>query len=69
MPSERLAQPAETRASDDEQERGLRLLLLGKGAVFAQRFERSLAAEMDDFRQRAQRQTERGRAVAPRQKR
>jgi hypothetical protein len=32
----------------DEQARGLRLLLLGKGAVFAHRFERSLAAEMDE---------------------
>ena len=32
---------------DDEQARGLRLLLLGKGAVFAHRFKRSLTAEMD----------------------
>jgi hypothetical protein len=35
-------------AKDDEQARGLRLLLLGQGAVFAHRFERSLTAEMDD---------------------
>ena len=33
---------------DDEQERGLRLLLLGKGAVLAYRVERSLAAELDE---------------------
>ena len=32
----------ETLARDDGQARGLRLLLLGKGAVFAHRFERSL---------------------------
>ena len=38
-------------APDDEQARGLRLLLLGKGAVFAHRFERSLTAEMDEQEQ------------------
>jgi hypothetical protein len=37
---------------DDEQARGLRRLLLGKGAVFAHRFERSLTAEMDESEQR-----------------
>jgi hypothetical protein len=36
---------------DDEEERGARLLLLGKGAVLAHRFERSLAVEMDDQEQ------------------
>jgi hypothetical protein len=36
----------------DEQARGLRLLLLGKGAVFAHRFERSLTGEMDDEEER-----------------
>jgi hypothetical protein len=33
---------------DDDQERRVRLLLLGKGAVLAHRFERPLAAELDD---------------------
>jgi hypothetical protein len=33
---------------DDEEERRVRLLLLGKAAVLARRFERPLAAEMDD---------------------
>ena len=33
---------------DDEQARGLRLLLLRKGAVVAHRFERSLTAELDE---------------------
>ena len=37
---------------DDEQARGLRLLLLGNGAAFALRFERSLTAEMDESEQR-----------------
>jgi hypothetical protein len=37
---------------DDEEERGARLLLLGKGAVLAHRFERSLAVEMDEVQQR-----------------
>ena len=39
-------------ALDDEQARGLSLRLLGKGAVFAQRFERSLTAELDEERER-----------------
>jgi hypothetical protein len=38
-------------ATGDERARGLRLLLLGKGAVFAQRFERSLSADMDESEQ------------------
>jgi hypothetical protein len=38
-------------ASDDDQERRVRLLLLGKGAVLARRFERPLAAGMDDDQQ------------------
>jgi hypothetical protein len=33
---------------DDEEERRVRLLLLGKAAVLAHRYERPLAAEMDD---------------------
>ena len=41
----------QTTAWDDQQERGPRLLLLGKGAVLAHRFERSLAVEMDDDQQ------------------
>jgi hypothetical protein len=36
---------------DDEHARGLRLLLLGEGAVFAHRFERALTAELDDDQQ------------------
>jgi hypothetical protein len=36
---------------DDERERRVTLLLLGKGAVLAHRFERPLAAEMDDDQQ------------------
>jgi hypothetical protein len=43
--------PDETLARDDDQERKLRLLLLGKGAVLAHRFERPLAAEMDESEQ------------------
>jgi hypothetical protein len=35
---------------DDDQERGMRLLLLGKGAVLTYGFERPLA-EMDDDQQ------------------
>jgi hypothetical protein len=42
------ARPQVALARDDEQARALRLLLLGKGAVFAHRFERSLTAEMDE---------------------
>jgi hypothetical protein len=38
-------------ASDEEQERTVGLLLLGKGAVFAHRFDRPLAVEMDDSQQ------------------
>jgi hypothetical protein len=34
---------------DDDQERRVRLLLLGKGAVLTHRFDRPLA-EMDEFR-------------------
>ena len=36
---------------DDEQARRVRLLLFGKGAVMAHRFERPLTAEMDDDQQ------------------
>jgi hypothetical protein len=39
-----------TPAPDDDQERRVRLLLLGKGAVLAHRFERLLAAELDEER-------------------
>jgi hypothetical protein len=38
-------------ASDDEHERRVRLLLLSKAAVLAHRFDRPLAAEMDDDQQ------------------
>jgi hypothetical protein len=38
----------DARAWDDDQERTVRLLLLGKGAVLAHRFERPLAAAMDE---------------------
>jgi hypothetical protein len=41
-----------TTATDDEEERRGRLLLLGKGAVLAHRFDRPLAAESDEDRQR-----------------
>jgi len=40
--------PPLSAASDGVQGRGVRLLLLGKGAVLARRFERPLAAELDD---------------------
>ena len=36
-------------ALDDEEKRRGRLLLLGKGAVLAHRFDRPLAAESDEF--------------------
>jgi hypothetical protein len=39
------------RYPDDDQERSGRLLLLGKGAVSAHRFDCPLAAEMDESRQ------------------
>jgi hypothetical protein len=38
-------------ARDDEEERRVRLLLLGKAAVLAQRYERPRATEMDDDQQ------------------
>jgi hypothetical protein len=38
-------------AQDDEEERRVRLLLLGKAAVLAHRYERPLAAEMDETEQ------------------
>ena len=38
----------ETPAVDDDQERRVRLLFLGKGAVLAHRLPRPLAAESDD---------------------
>jgi hypothetical protein len=38
----------EALAVDDEQARRVRLLLVAKGAVLAHRFERPLAAGMDD---------------------
>jgi hypothetical protein len=37
--------------ANDAHKREPRFLLLGKGAVFAHRFERSLAAELDDDQQ------------------
>ena len=40
-------------AADDDQARRGRLLLLGKGAVLAHRFERPLAAELDEYEQSA----------------
>jgi hypothetical protein len=49
--SRRLGPRAQAPASDDEEERRARLLLLGKAAVLAHRFERPLAAEMDDDQQ------------------
>jgi hypothetical protein len=42
---------SQTPAADVEQERTVGLLLLGKGAVFAHRFDRPLAVEMDDSQQ------------------
>jgi hypothetical protein len=45
---------------DDEEERRMRLLLLGKAAVLAHRYERPLAAEMDESRQRCSRRVRRG---------
>jgi hypothetical protein len=41
----------QTTALDDEEERRVRLLLLGKAAVLTHRYERPLAAEMDDDQQ------------------
>jgi hypothetical protein len=40
-----------TPAPDEEQERTVGLLLLGKGAVLAHGFDRPLTAEMDDNQQ------------------
>jgi hypothetical protein len=53
--------PAEphTPASDDQQVRWPRLLLFGKGAVLAHRFERPLAAELDEYEQQPTRDAER----------
>jgi hypothetical protein len=51
--------------SDDKEERRGRLLLLGKGAVLALRFDRPLAAESDEDRQR-DRDLERWSTVAAR---
>jgi hypothetical protein len=45
----------QTTAWDDQQERGLRLLLLGRGTVFVHRFERLLTAETDEEEQRGAR--------------
>jgi hypothetical protein len=45
-----LAVKWETPVRDEEQERTVGLLLLGKGAVLAHGFDRPLAVEMDDFR-------------------
>ena len=52
MEGERLRGGANDDRRDDEQERRVRLLLLGKGAVLAHRFERPLAAELDEYEQR-----------------
>ena len=41
-----------TVASDDQQARKVRLLLLGKGVVSAHRIERPLAARLDEYEQR-----------------
>jgi hypothetical protein len=46
----------DTTAADDEEERRGRLLLLGKGAVLARRFDRPLAAESDEQRQSRRRE-------------
>jgi len=43
---------AATVAVEDEEERRVRLLLLGKAAVLAHQYERPLAAEMDESEQR-----------------
>ena len=45
----------DTPAADDEHERRARLLLLGKAAVSAHRFDRPLAAEMDETEDRTTR--------------
>jgi hypothetical protein len=42
---------------DEEQERTVGLLLLGKGAVLAHGFDRPLAAGMDEYEQRPARDT------------
>ena len=46
------ASPRAALVEDDDQERRVRLLLLGKGAVLAHQFERPLAAGMDEYEQR-----------------
>jgi hypothetical protein len=43
--------PVRRLPGDDEEERGVRLLLLGKAAVLAHRYKRPLAAEMDEKHQ------------------
>ena len=53
--NEFIVEPAGELASDDAQERRVRLLLLGKGAVFAHGFDRPLAAGMDEYEQRPER--------------
>jgi hypothetical protein len=49
---ERPHRGAQTPARDDEQARRARLLLLGKGAVLAHRFDHRLTAESDESEQR-----------------
>ena len=50
----RVSRPVpQTRGLDDEHERRVRLLLLSKAAVLAHRFDRPLAAEMDESEQRS----------------
>jgi hypothetical protein len=43
-----LADASTTPAQDDQQARGVRLLLLGKGVVSAHRIERPFAARLDE---------------------
>jgi hypothetical protein len=56
----------QTLPQDDQQARRVRLLLLSKAAVLAHRFERPLAAELDDQEQRGARPQLRDRAIATR---
>jgi hypothetical protein len=50
-----MLRPTLASGADDEEERRVRLLLLGKAADLAHRYERPLAAEMDEDRQSARR--------------
>jgi hypothetical protein len=58
------ARQLKTPTWDDEEERRVRLLLLGKATVLAHRYERPLAAEMDESEQRHDEPITRSRAAA-----